>query len=704
MIPQSVLDFFHAGKSLPLRSMTFFNFLLEATLAGSVLILVVMVLRLVFRRRIGSRMVYLAWALVAVRLLLPVAIPNPLMNELRPTYSTDAGARPVADQVRVRYQDTMATVSDLLFDSAEESGSALRQTLSDIAHELDAYTSYGWLGKAYLLCYAAGALITGGVFIARHLRFRRRLRRKTVGPLEGAQQTLYQSICKDLGVRPIPVRYVDPLPSPCLVGVWKPEIALPLTLPPDSLSEALLHELSHYRARDAWWVLLRSVCCAVHWFNPLVWLAQRLVKADCELACDERLAVRLTPEERLHYADTLVRTARHPYMPRAGVLTTGMTMTGKRLMRRVDAILHLKAVQRIAAALVAAVLIVLSVAAFSTAESTEQTKRLTSDPSAFPYQTKDRYPTPDYVFGPTVSLTPLTNAADAEAQAKRYLCALYPDDQQAVETQYRYHVRQFGPYGWEVVVRLPEGGETPRYYMELRSAGGLVSVDRTDAFSNGDEHDNHPSVLPANLKDVLLSYGRRVSAVALQSAVVSKAAIHTDMETADARYVVCDLTQADDPTRQVSLTVQIAPEFRLIGVYNLENNGVADPLENPPIGQGTHRLTYGGDASVAFDATFWGDSDSQYTLSADAALTVQQAFDIAVNAMLERSGLTQEAFLALPLEYGYCDKASFGGEASTWRFVWYVDKDEPTNRYWVDFLDTPSPPDLSLSSPGEGLG
>ena len=69
MIPQSILDFFHAGKSLPFRSMSYFNFLLEATLAGSLLILVVVVLRAVFRKKIGSRLVYLAWILVAVRLL-----------------------------------------------------------------------------------------------------------------------------------------------------------------------------------------------------------------------------------------------------------------------------------------------------------------------------------------------------------------------------------------------------------------------------------------------------------------------------------------------------------------------------------------------------------------------------------------------------------------------------------------------------------
>ena len=633
MIPQNVLDFFHAGKSLPFRSMTVFNFLLEATLAGSVLILVMMVLRLVFRKRIGSRMVYIAWALVAIRLLVPVALPNPLMNDLRPTYSTDAQARPVADQIRIRYQDAMADVAYQLSQSAAETGSVFQDSLSTVASELEAYTSYGWLGKAYLLCYTAGALITAWVFVARHLRFRRRLRERAVGTLEGEQMALYQSFCEELKIKPIPVWYVDPLTSPCLVGVTKPMIALPLTLPPDSLSEALLHELSHYKARDAWWVLLRSVCCIVHWFNPLVWFAQGLVKTDCELACDERIAIRLTPEERTHYANTLIHTAKRPYSPRTGVLTTGMTMTGKRLMRRVNAILHIKSVQRIAAALVAIVLVVLSVAAFSTAETKDQTARLTTDSSAFPFQTSDPYPAPDNTFTQAVPLTPLTNASEAVAQAKRYLCTLYPEDQPSIESQYRYFSTQIGAHSWQIVVWPPEGGETSLYYIELLSAGGIVSINRSDAFSNGDEKANHPSILPKNLSAVLMIYAQRLSRAVLQDVVMDKAGIHEDMETAEGRYVVCDLANTADGSINVSLTVQIAPSFRLIGIYNAADNGVIDTQANPVIEQSAQRLAYGKDASIAFDATFWGDTDSQYILSPDAALTVQQAFDIAVSTM-----------------------------------------------------------------------
>jgi len=91
--------------------MAVFNFLLEATLVGSLLIILGLIIRRFFRGRLGSRAIYIAWLLVALRLLLPVALPNPMMNEFRPTLSTDLGARPIADQVRVRVQDGLSDFS-----------------------------------------------------------------------------------------------------------------------------------------------------------------------------------------------------------------------------------------------------------------------------------------------------------------------------------------------------------------------------------------------------------------------------------------------------------------------------------------------------------------------------------------------------------------------------------------------------------------
>lgn len=702
MIPQSILDFFHASKSLPFRSMTFFNFLLEATLAGSVLILVMLVLRLVFRKRIGSRLVYLAWILVAVRLLVPVAIPNPLMDSLRPTLSHDTGARPVADQVRVRYQDTMDQIAYRLSVAAYESGSPLQQNLSDFTHELETYTSYGWLGKAYLLMYAMGSLLVAAIFTGRHIRFRRKIRRNIIGPLEGAQLDVYLQTCAHFHVKAIPAMYADPLPSPCLVGVFKPMIVLPLTLPKEGYCEALLHELNHYRTRDTWWALLRCVCCVVHWFNPLVWIAQRLVKIDCELACDEKVAIQLTPEERLHYANTLVCTAMQAYAPAAGVLATGMTMTGKRLKQRINAILHLKAVQRVAAVLVAIVLVLFTVAAFSTAESSQQTQQMTTDTSAYPFSSDDSYPEPDVALGQPVSPVQLSDVQAATAQAKQYLCALYPEDQAMIETTYAYQVRLFGQSSWEIIVTSPENADETLYYMELKGTGELVSLNRLDIFANGDNENNYSAKLPHNMSSVVLAYGQRVSSVALQGMTLNKALLSDDIENEQGRCLTYTLSNAADEAQQILLSVQIAPTFRLINIESIFNNNLEHT--DSTIVPATQKLTYSKDAALSFDAVFWGNSDSDYTLPSDTTLTLQQAFDLAVETMLGRAGLANSDFLQLTLKYGYYDKAHFDGDTSVWRFVWYVNGQDATERYWVDFYDMLVPEYINFSAPGQGLG
>ena len=77
---------------------------------------------------------------------------------------------------------------------------------------------------------------------------------------------------------------------------------------------------------------------------------------------------------------------------------------------------------------------------------------------------------------------------------------------------------------------------------------------------------------------------------------------------------------------------------------------------------------------------------------------------MAVDTMLEKCGLAREVFLAIPLEYGYYDRANIDGDTGVWRFVWQVDKAEPMNRYWVEFPDMAAPTYINLSAPGEGLG
>ena len=366
---EMLFNFLHDNKGLPIRSMTVFNYLLEATLCGAALVLIVLLVRRFLRGKLGNRAIYFAWLLVAIRLLTPVAFPNPFMNELRPTLSVDEGARPIADQSRVRFEDAMGDLAFAIQPDYFKSDDGVSYKVARLAQDISAYTSYGWTGKWFLFAYLAADGLVLCYMAFQNVRFRRRLKRGRVSALEGDELKAYQELCKQRNIkRPLPVYYVDPLPSACLVGVLRPYIALPLELKPEERAQALAHELCHHKAGDEWWGVVRNLCCIVHWFNPLVWVAARFSRVDCELACDDRVTKPMTDEERIVYANTLVVAAAKRNAPRMSVLATGMTMTGKRLKQRISAIVRNQKVQRWVVIVFVALIMAVTVLAFGTAE------------------------------------------------------------------------------------------------------------------------------------------------------------------------------------------------------------------------------------------------------------------------------------------------------------------------------------------------
>ena len=320
-----------------MRTAVVYNFLLEANLMASIAILLMLPIRRFLRGRLGSRAIYFAWLLVAVRLLCPLTLPNPAINGIRSPFAMDSAIRPIAGQLMVRFQDILSRVEQLMEEHPALPGSAA--VAKDMNHLLEGMYN-GMLPLTLMKIYLAGAALVLIWFAAANLRFRLRLRAGRIEPISGRLLEQYELLCRQRNVRPIPVYFTDPLPSACLVGVFRPYIALPLSAPPQEAVQVLTHEVCHYKGGDHLWALLRLLCCTVHWFNPLVWAAAYMSRTDGELACDERVIDKLKPQQRLDYAHVLVLAAARRNAPGVGVLATGMTMTGKKLKKRVNSILH----------------------------------------------------------------------------------------------------------------------------------------------------------------------------------------------------------------------------------------------------------------------------------------------------------------------------------------------------------------------------
>jgi len=274
----------------------------EWVLTSSLLILLVIAVRRVFRGKISPRFQYALWLLVLLRLLLPFSLYR---SAVSPANLVPAS---VSAQVTALPAVARSPGGQTAQARAASSGDASMKIAGP-----DALTLL-WLG---------GMAATAVVLIASNLRFARLLRRT---------RRALDTDC------PLPVYVCGGIPSPCLL-FGKVYITPATAADETRLRYALAHEVTHHRHGDEVWSLLRCLCLAVHWYNPLVWWAAVLSRRDGELACDEAAVRALGEDRRLDYGRTLIG------LTAAGgeahsVLHCATTMTGSKrsLKERINAL------------------------------------------------------------------------------------------------------------------------------------------------------------------------------------------------------------------------------------------------------------------------------------------------------------------------------------------------------------------------------
>lgn len=331
--------------------------MLEIIITSSLLILIVIAVRFFLRHKLSPVITYALWAVVALRLLMPVSIfdtPLSVMNlfdnihtaertEEVPEYQfhTDGDYVPDTHNIADTSDGGQSEVSDVQpeLPMSPESDSD-NNSVSNTGTSAHTILLIVWLaGSIAVLAYSA----------VRNVRFYRTLR-KARKPAEGLTAA-------------IPVYVVDCIDSPCLFGVFRPAIYLTDFAADDSQRSAYVieHELSHYRHRDNIWAIVRVVCCAMYWFNPLVWLAAYLSRQDSELACDSAVIKKIGSDHRFDYGRTLLDMVNVRYSPAAVILTSTTMSSGAKSIRERISTIRLNPKTVIWAAAAAGVVIILAV-------------------------------------------------------------------------------------------------------------------------------------------------------------------------------------------------------------------------------------------------------------------------------------------------------------------------------------------------------
>ena len=311
----------------------------EILITSSVLILAVLAIRQLFKRVLSRRLQYGLWALVLVRLLVPVSLPAVNFSILTATQPVQAAValrleRPIAPLPAqpVTPQPVQPLPVPEVGPESEVPPSAL-----PVSHPSSART----VGEVLKTVWLIGMAAMGGFFLLSNLAFYGRLR-KNRKPFASP------------GSRKVYLVPEGVIPSPCLFG-RSIYITPAVASDPHRLRHVLTHEETHARHLDSLWSLLRCVCLTVYWFDPLVWVAAACSKTDCELACDESVLNDLGENERIPYGQTLLSLIPVKRVSNPMLAATTMTSGKKQLKDRVTRIAK-RPRQLAAAALAVAVL------------------------------------------------------------------------------------------------------------------------------------------------------------------------------------------------------------------------------------------------------------------------------------------------------------------------------------------------------------
>lgn len=330
------------------------NNLIQIGLTVSAAALVLFVLRRVLKKRYPARAICFVWALLAIRLLVPVqfTLPDPPVQVMpRTTYLTQTDFTP-AQLTRaglpVIEQDGETTTRRWV--TAEQA-----QALTP--NDMPSLISFN-LGYVLVCIWGLGMAVFAGWQAFAYWKFAYLLRLSATPAERDTLRRVFAEQKQSLGIRrDIPLVVTPAADCPMLAGFLKPA----LYLPDEALSEQeamfiFRHELTHYKRGDLWLKLLLTAAKTVHWFNPLVYLMARFAQEDIELACDDAVVRGMDSAQRRAYGETILRSAVAQVKKRA--LVSCFTGDKETLMRRFEGLFDKRAKKRGVALVVAAAVLV----------------------------------------------------------------------------------------------------------------------------------------------------------------------------------------------------------------------------------------------------------------------------------------------------------------------------------------------------------
>lgn len=306
--------------------------LVQVALYSAAITAGILLFRFIFKNRISSKLQYLMWWLLILRLIIPVT----------PDIGIHLGLQSIPQEQAVQAElPTPAPVLDVapasapIAQSSYESVTPAVQPDTDVApsQHVNPAKSTDWYSIVFVV-WLLGAIGFLGWLIFVKLRYYESLQHLMAGGPREVYE-LYDRCCKELGVKPLPLWIVNKSMSPGIAFFGEPVLLIPLSLCGDEsrLRFALLHELTHKKRGDHYMTLLLNILRAVYWFDPVVHFAFSELRSDMESACDSDVLAYIGHKQKRGYLTVILDMFSYDTEPILGMSQIRSKRMAKRRMK-----------------------------------------------------------------------------------------------------------------------------------------------------------------------------------------------------------------------------------------------------------------------------------------------------------------------------------------------------------------------------------
>ena len=327
--------------------------LLQMSFLGTVIILLIVVLRAVLINRLPKKTFLILWWIALIRLLVPFSIKSvtSIYSLLQSIYSD-------INRVRTAQTTTFLPIHGNMPEIANGLSEAMVQRTESIS-----ILSVIWL---------AGLLLCFGFFAVSYIKCYREFRFSL--PVENDILEAWKE--KHPLKRSLSIRQTETIAAPLSYGVIRPVILMPKNTEWKNIYQlryVLEHEYVHIRRLDMLTKLIMIAAVCIHWFNPLVWVMYILFNRDLELSCDETVVRRFGMDIKSVYATALISMEEK----KSGLTPLCNSFSKNAIEERIRAIMKIKKTSKFAV-IISAVLVICVTGGFATSASSLEKKTETA--------------------------------------------------------------------------------------------------------------------------------------------------------------------------------------------------------------------------------------------------------------------------------------------------------------------------------------